>query len=262
MLEDERRPKMLTRNPWLMAVSLLALAAPEAMAQTNVGPIATPEHPLLIISATEAVTSDPDMATVGAGVQTVSRLATTAMGDNAVKMERVIAALKAKGIPAKDIQTTGVGLAAEYDYNNLKPGELPRFIGYRASNSVRAVTRDVPKIGALLDALVAAGGTSIEGPFFSIKDNRTQLSLARDRAMDSANARAQEYAKRAGFAHARLVVLSEGYQGGPVPVSALSSEILVTARAVSAAPPPPPPPVAPGQMATAVTLSAQYQLER
>jgi uncharacterized protein len=114
----------------------------------------------------------------------------------------------------------------------------------------------------LLDALVAAGGTSIEGPFFSIKDNRAQLSLARDRAMDSANARAQEYAKRAGFAEARLVVLSEGYQGGPVPVSALSSEILVTARAVSAAPPPPPPPVAPGQMATAVTLSAQYQLER
>src|SRR3546814_8313037 len=107
-------------------------------------------------------------------------------------MDKLIAAAKARGIKAEDIQTSGINLSPQYDYNNRTDGQPPRFLGYQVSNSVRATTGKIDDIGPLLDALVAAGGTNIDGPWFGMKDADAQLVGARGAAIKSAEAKAQD----------------------------------------------------------------------
>src|SRR3546814_16588999 len=90
-------------------------------------------------------------------------------------------------------------LSPQYDYSNRTDGQPPRFLGYQVSNSVRATTGKIDDIGPLLDALVAAGGTNIDGPWFGMKDADAQLVGARGAAIKSAEAKAPAYAKLAGL---------------------------------------------------------------
>ncbi len=242
------------------ALLLTASFTSLARAQVTVQVSPTPDRPVIVITVAESVSAAPDVATINAGVQTTALTASAAMGENSIKMDKVIAAIRARGIPAKDIQTTGISLGAQYDYANQKPGVQPPLIGYQVSNGVRLITRDLGKIGQLLDMLVAAGCTSFDGPYFSIEKAAELTKEARGKALKAAEARAQEYATRTGFVRARLLAVSEG---GPSYVGV--SDIVVTAsNAGGGGPPPPPPPpaVAPGRMQTGVTLTVHYQLER
>jgi uncharacterized protein len=168
----------------------------------------------------------------------------------------LIAALARNGIAKKDIQTSGINLSAQYDYSN-RDGQPagPRFIGYEASNQVTVKLRDLKRVGALLDTMVAAGATSINGPNFSIDDPAPMLLQARGQALKSAKAQADYYAQAAGYRSARLISIAESNSGGNAPMP-----MMVSARfkADAAAPTP----VEPGQVASSVTLTVQYALEK
>lgn len=240
--------------------ALLLFAGHPAFAQTSLVTPLSPEKPLLTITVSESVRAAPDVATVGVGVQSLAQTASGALSDNSVRMDRVIKALKARKVAANDIQTSGISLQVEYDYSqtNTQPPKPPRFNGYRVSNMVRVTTRDIPKLGELLDVMVSNGGTNIEGPYFAIEKSADLLRTARDQALAAAEVQAQYYAKKAGKARARLVSISEG-QSFARPYS----EILVTSMNVAEQPVPvsTAAPIAPGQLATGVTLVIQYQLE-
>ena len=204
-----------------MATGIALLAATPAIAQQGGSTVttATTEGPILSFSVSEEVRSRPDQATVGAGVTTTAPTAVEAMRLNAAAMDKLIAAAKARGIKAEDIQTSGISLSPQYDYNNRSDGQPPRFLGYQVSNSVRATTPKIEDIGPLLDALVAAGGTNIDGPWFAMKDPDAQLVGVRGAAIKAAEAKAADYAKLAGYRAAELVSISEGGAvGGPVPM--------------------------------------------
>jgi uncharacterized protein len=204
-----------------MATGIALLAATPAIAQQGGSTVttATTEGPILSFSVSEEVRSRPDQATVGAGVTTTAPTAVEAMRLNAAAMDKLIAAAKARGIKAEDIQTSGISLSPQYDYNNRSDGQPPRFLGYQVSNSVRATTPKIDDIGPLLDALVAAGGTNIDGPWFAMKDPDAQLVGVRGAAIKAAEAKAADYAKLAGYRAAELVSISEGGAvGGPVPM--------------------------------------------
>ncbi|MGQ0277265.1 SIMPL domain-containing protein [Sphingopyxis sp. Q841] len=238
-----------------MATGIALLAATPAIAQQGGSTVttATTEGPILSFSVSEEVRSRPDEATVGAGVTTTAPTAVEAMRLNAAAMDKLIAAAKARGIKAEDIQTSGISLSPQYDYNNRSDGQPPRFLGYQVSNSVRATTPKIDDIGPLLDALVAAGGTNIDGPWFAIKDPDAQLVGVRGAAIKAAEAKAADYAKLAGYRAAELVSISEGGAvGGPVPMPRVQ---MMAAEAKST-------PVEPGQVGNTLTLSFQYRLVR
>ena len=122
------------------------------------------------------------------------------------------------------------------------------------SNTVRATTPKIDDIGPLLDALVAAGGTNIDGPWFGMKDPDAQLVGARGAAIKEAEAKAADYAKLAGYRGAELVSISEGGSfGGPPPMPPMVRLQAMDAKAT---------PVEPGQVANTLTLSFQYRLVR
>ena len=236
----------------LMALGAAALPA-VAIAQTNVTIAET--APVVTLNVTETVEATPDQAIVGTGVQTRALTAAQAMRDNAAKMDRLIVALAKAGIPKKDIQTSGINLSAQYDYTD-RPGQPagPRFIGYEASNQLSIKLRDIGKVGTLLDTMVEAGATNVNGPSFSISDPRPMLAQARAAAMKSARAQADFYAQAAGYRSARLVSIAESSSAPPPPMPMMTARFKDAAQAAT--------PVEPGQVGSSVTLTVQYALER
>lgn len=240
------------------SLALLALGAASlpatVVAQTSVTIAET--APVVTLNVTETVEATPDMAVVGTGVQTRAPTAAEAMRENAAKMDRLIAALAKAGIAKKDVQTSGINLSAQYDYSN-RDGQPsgPRFIGYEASNQLSVKLRDIRKVGTLLDTMVEAGATNVNGPSFSITDPTPMLAQARATALKTAKAQADFYAQAAGYRTARLVSIAESNSGGQPPMPMMVRAQFKDSAAA-------PTPVEPGQVGSSVTLTIQYALER
>jgi len=238
------------------ALALMALGAAAlpvaAVAQTSVTIAET--APVVTLNVTESVEAAPDVATIGTGVQTKAPTAAQAMKDNAAKMDGLIAALAKAGIAKADIQTSGINLNAQYDYSN-RDGQPsgPRFLGYEASNQLSVKVRDVKKVGALLDTLVQAGATNINGTSFSVEDPSPLQAQARATALKTAKAQADFYAQAAGYRSARLVSISESSSGGNAPMPLMAARFKADAA---------PTPVEPGQVSASISLTVQYALER
>lgn len=238
------------RNLMFAAVASAAALPVAALAQTQAGP----DSALVAFSVSEEVKSAPDRASIGAGVTTSGATAVEALRANSAAMEKLIAAAKKAGIRPQDIQTSGLNISPQYDYRPQEQGQPPRLIGYQASNQVRVVTRDIAGLGALIDAMVVAGGTNIDGPSFYVSNPDALIEGARAAVMAKANARAADYARLSGFREARLVSLTEGGGWMPVPQPVPMMARAEMADGKFAAP------VQPGEVGNTLTVQVQYRL--
>ncbi len=239
-------------NGILVALALGASAVPWA-AQAQVTPSVSQSiaGTRLDLSVTGESTRVPDIAIISAGVITRSRSAAGAMQENAQRMERVIAALRAVGIAERDIQTSSVSLNPEYDYQENQP---PRLTAYSASNQVTIRFRDIRNSGRVLDVLVAQGANQINGPTLTLDRPQLALDEARANAVAVGRARAQLYASALGMQVVRVVSLSESgghYAPPPPPPMAERSDMMATAAKT---------PILPGEQKHQVTLAMVYEL--
>ncbi len=228
------------------APAAFAQAAPEASGADSAFRATT-----LSLSAFGEIKAAPDMATISLGVQTHAPTAAQAMSDNASRMSQVVATLKKGGIEARDIQTSGLNLGAEYAYEPNKP---PRLTGYQASNQVTVIVNDLARLGPALDAVVAAGANQVNGVSFGLKNPGAAEDQARLKAVQALQAKAQLYAGATGHRVLRLVNLAEG--GGfvpPAPVPMLRRTAMVAEAAT---------PVEPGQLNVRIDVSATYELAK
>ena len=230
-------------------VSLLAASSIAAPAAAEVQVTAT--GPIVELTINESVEAEPDIATVGAGVTTQARTAVEAMRLNAQQMSAVVERIKQLGVAERDIQTTGINLGAQYDYNQQT--QRPIFRGYQASNRVSVKLRQVERTGEVLDALVAAGATDLSGPDWSIDDDTAARAQARRQAMETARSQALEYARAAGYSDVRVLEISETTAPRP-PMLYIGA---VRAEAADASTP-----VQPGLVQAGVTVQVTYELTR
>lgn len=231
-----------------IGLPLMAMAAAAVPANAADVTVAA-QGPIVELSVTETVKGRPDLAEVGAGVTTDAPSAVEAMRLNAEQMARVVARIRSLGIAADDVQTTGIGLNAVYDYN----GQRSVFRGYQASNRVSVTLRKVDDTGKVLDALVAAGATDLSGPSFSIADDTDAQAQARKAAVQKAERMAREYAGWNGYTGVRVLKISEAMHAGP-PMPMMRG---IAAEAAMAATP-----VEPGLVGTSVTVSVTYEMTR
>jgi uncharacterized protein YggE len=157
----------------------------------------------------------PDLAMINVGVQVEAESAAAAMSQQATKMTGVINAVKAAGIADRDIQTSSLSLNAVYDYPQ---NQRPRLRGYQASNQVTIRVRDLASLGRTLDSTVRGGGNTINGISFSIDRPEQYQNEARTAALRDAMAKAELYARTAGYRVARIVTISEQDFEPPRPV--------------------------------------------
>ena len=229
----------------LLAVPMLAAVPAAAEVQVS------STGPIVELTVNESVEAEPDIVTVGAGVTTQAPTAVEAMRTNATSMQSVVDRIKALGVAERDIQTTGINLGAQYDYDQSARRQV--FRGYQASNRVSVKLRDIQRTGEVLDALVAAGATDLNGPDWSIDDDTSARAQARRQAMETARAQALEYARAAGYSDIRLLEVSETIAQQP-PMPYLRAERAQTADAST--------PVQPGMVQAGVTIRVSYEMTR
>ena len=92
------------------------------------------------------------------GVETQGETSEQALEENNKAVEKVIAAVKGRGIAAADIATELVSLTPRYSQNG------DEVVGYTATNSVRVTIRNLTDTGPVIDAAVDAGANQISGP--------------------------------------------------------------------------------------------------
>lgn len=243
----------LIRTRWAalsLGLALAASAAPAALAQA--APPAADSlfrATTLNLSAYGETEIAPDMATISLGVTIQAKSAAGAMSANAQRMSQVMAALKAAGIAARDIQTSGLNLSPQYAYEQNLP---PRLTGYQVNNQVTVTVHDLTRLGAAVDATVNAGANQVNGISFGLNDPTAAENAARETAVKALAAKAELYARATGYRIGRLVSLSEG--GGysapqPMPMMAMARMKADT-------------PVSPGELKVRIDVSGLYELTR
>ncbi|WP_187336646.1 SIMPL domain-containing protein [Novosphingopyxis iocasae] len=233
----------------LAGLAMMAGTAPQALMAAEVQVAA--QAPVVSLSVTEEVRSAPDAASFSTGVTTQAPTATEALRQNSAQMSALIERIKKLGVADKDIQTSGINLNAQYDYQQNQP---PRFTGYQVSNNVTVTVRDIDRLGELLDQVVQAGSTNLSGPNFFIDDDIAVKAEARKRAVEHAMAQAREYARNFGYSDVRLLTVSESVDGGgnyPQPPRPMAARI-VSAEAKA--------PVQPGEIGTNVTVNFEFAM--
>jgi uncharacterized protein YggE len=168
-------------------------------------------------------------------------------------MSQVMSALQKAGIAAKDIQTSGLNLNAQYQYEQNLP---PRLTGYQASNQVTVTVHDLARLGAAVDATVTAGANQVNGISFGLDDPTAAENAARERAVKALQAKADLYARATGYRVGRLVSLSEG--GGysvPPPMPMMMNQMKREAMAADTS-------VSPGELKVRIEVRGLYELSR
>ena len=162
----------------------------------------------ITVSAQGSVKVVPDAVRINATATAVATSSKDALAATAKTANAVRAALKSAKIDTKDISTQSVTVYPEYKYTNEGGSTL---IGYRGSQSFTIIVRAADTAGALVDALVVAGGDNLQinGATPFVLDSTNSLEAARSAAVKSARAKAVSYAKLMGVKLGKVNYLVE-----------------------------------------------------
>ncbi|WP_246098085.1 SIMPL domain-containing protein [Rhodococcus spelaei] len=193
--------------------------------------------------ATGKVAGTPDTLTVVLGVQTKGAEANATLAANAEKATALIDTLKAKGLDAKDIATSGLSVQPTYGPSGV-------ITGYQVDNQVTATVHDIGRSGELIDAAAAAAGDAVRvrDTTFSIADDGELRAQARERAVRQAQAQAGQIASAAGVGLGAVRSITEVPASGPAPMPGVFADRVPT-------------PIQPGSQELSVTVEVVYDVD-
>jgi uncharacterized protein YggE len=161
--------------------------------------------PVIVTNGEGVVKRAPDRAWVSIAAESRARTAQEAQRLNTDAMTAVNERIKAAGIPADAIQTTGYNLQPEFDYVSGK--QMLR--GYVARNQVQVRVDTLGKTGDVIAAAVATGATNVSGVRFDLKDREAIEREALRVAVQDARLRANAAATGAGVSIDRIIRVEE-----------------------------------------------------
>ena len=178
---------------------------------TGVGsstPASAADTRYITVNATGTTTVVPDAVRINATVSVLGTTSKGALGTASTTSTAVRSALTANKVPTKDIATQSITVYPEYSY---PPSGSPTLSGYRATQSFDITIRSATTAGAVVDAIVEAGGDNLQvngvSPFVLDSDKATET--ARTAAVKKARAKAASYAKLLGVRLGRVIYLDE-----------------------------------------------------
>jgi hypothetical protein len=166
----------------------------------------------ITVTGTGNVTGTPNQLILAMGVQVNGSSVGSALGNANAAVRRVTAALRADGVAAADIQTSGLSIWPNYPNNSQTPS------GYSASESLTATLNSLAAAGAQIDAAVRAGGnaTTVSGISLNLTDTSALLAQARARAVADATAKAGQYARAIGEPLGPVVSITDQAPAQPI----------------------------------------------
>ncbi|MDN7024077.1 DUF541 domain-containing protein [Methanoculleus sp. FWC-SCC1] len=185
----------------LLIAALLVLSA--AAIGSAAAQVEEPNEKLIYASGTGKVTTTPDQAVVALAVQTENADVTVAQQMNAEQMDAVINAVKAAGIPAEKIKTTGYSVTpVTEDSGAVWSSAKVKY--YRVTNTVRVTLDDVTRVGEIIDLGIANGANRVDYISFTVSDE-TQQEL-RSQALTAAVRQARSDADAVAAALGKTII--------------------------------------------------------
>jgi len=133
------------------------------------------------------LTLKPDQAEITAGVSILRATAKDAQDEASRINNAIIAALKAKGLTESEIQTESVNLYEDKSWENNQMVSN----GWRATQTLKAKTKDLTKVGDIVDAFVTGGANQIDYINFGLSNEKEQEYKMKALADATANAKAK-----------------------------------------------------------------------
>jgi uncharacterized protein YggE len=216
-----RRFRVLAAVPTLSAIAL-AMTPLSSTAQSS--PQAPPQ---IIASGVGEATIIPDRGMIYLSVETRAPTAAGAGAENARIQTAVIAALRAKGVLAEYMTTSGYSVGPDERYDN---GQR-QVVGYIARNSVVVDVQKIGQVGTYIDVALGAGANAVGGlRYYSTKYEAIRRT-ALESAVSRAKADAEVMARAAGGSLGTPIEISANDAGGPRPM--FDSNVRMAAMAVA-----------------------------
>lgn len=234
-------------HPLFKSLFLLVPLASAACAPHKVSLVPEGQHSI-VVSGQGEVYAAPDRARVRLGIEERAPGADEAMKNANARMTQIIAALKARGVAEKDIQTTELSMYFE----RLPDGPVyaPSYVPTRAAapemgsasekvaqvepapaapalpgvyvvrNTVLISISEIKEVGAYIGAAMSAGANSLHGLELTVEDPSELRNEARKRAVKNAREKAMLLAKEAKVKLGPVISVSEMGGGEPMPMMA------------------------------------------
>ena len=204
-------------------------AAPPASANVD---IPRPDGGIWV-TGQASISVDPDLVLLNVGVEATAETVAEARGQAATAMDAIVAAVKAKGLEDKDVQTLSFNIWPQYEYPEVEENGVrvrkQTLVGYTINNTARIKIRDVDAVGTIIDDVAEAGGdhTRINGIQFSIEDPKPYMTDLREQAVEDATAKAEHFATLTEVAVGDLLFISEVGPGVDVRDFAQESRVMM-----------------------------------
>lgn len=202
------------------------------------------------VSGTARVEVEPDRARVLFSVETEAETAEEAGSLNAERMDGVLSALRATGMPGLELETRAYSLQPRY--RRPDSGDAPEIDGFRASNMVEATISTPDSVGVLVDAAIGAGANGVTSLSFLASDTEEARLQALRQAVERARAEAEAIAGALGMSLGRALEVTGGADSPPGPVS-VRMEALGSFQSS-------PTPVEPGSQTISASVTIRYAL--
>ena len=194
----------------LMSLAAILISAPLS-AQQGVN---TATIPQISVAARAEVKVVPDRANIQISVQTRGETAAAAAAENARKQKAVMDALRALGIDAKDISTSGYNVYPEQRY---EPNKEPVIVGYNVTNSLSVELKSINMVGPAIDAALAKGANMINSLQFYASNTEAARQEAIAMAVRKARTDADAAARAAGGSITGMLEITVGSYYAPPP---------------------------------------------
>jgi hypothetical protein len=211
-----------------LALLLTCLASPALAGQAPI----QPTTPVIVTIGEGVVKRAPDRAFVTLAAESRARTAPEAQRLNTDAMTAVLDRIKSLGIAGDAIQTTGLSLQPEFDYQNGRQ----TLRGYVARNQVDVRVDALARLGDVLASAVGSGATNVSSVSFDVKDRDAAEGEALRAAVRDARRRADAAASGAGVRVLQVIRIDEERQPPQYPVRPMPM-----ARMAGVAAPPPVP---------------------
>lgn len=133
----------------------------------------------------------PDQAIITLGVQTENVDPKLAQQENSQTTSKIITALKELGITEENIKTSDYRLDPQYNYVEGK--EI--FKNFKVQHMIQIKTKDIEKVGSIIDSAVKHGANSISNVRFSLAKSDNYYNQALTLALNNAYEKARTLTK-------------------------------------------------------------------
>jgi len=173
----------------------------------------TTDNRYITVTGVGTISVVPDAVRFNATVTALASTNAAALSSASKSAAAVRAALKNAGIATKDVRSANISVYPEYNWTQETGTKIT---GYRASQTFDVLVRTASKAGTIIEAVVTAGGDSVQlGGVIPVTLNPSLATEdARAAAVANAKSKASSYAKLLGTSIGKVLSLEE--QSSPV----------------------------------------------